>query len=234
MQKKGFDAASWNATYAGGGQLNRYPADGLVSLVFRLMAGRDRAAVNVLEVGCGAGNNAWFLAREGFCVTGVDGSPHCLDFARSRFAAENLRGDFVRKTFLELDQLDGPFDLIVDREALAHNQWDDLVRIMPKIAALLHPDGYFVSFFFASDHPDKRFMARMEQGATWFDPSAPVFGGAQWVTLPDETQLRQLFNPFRIVDLYKRTLTPYIRTNEPYVGDSEWIVVCGKKEEERS
>ncbi len=230
MSEKGFDGTSWNATYAGGGQLNRYPADGVVSFMYQLMAGRDRAATKVLEVGCGAGNNAWFLAREGFCVTGVDGSPHCLEYARKRFAEEKLCGTFLQKTFLELDQVPGgPFDLILDREALAHNQWDDLVRIMPKIAGLLRPGGYFVSFFFASDHPDKRFMGRVEQDATCFDPTAPVFGGAAWVTLLDEAHLRELFSPFNIVDLYKRTLEPYIRKGEPYVGDSEWIIVCTAK-----
>ena len=228
MQEKGFDSTSWNSTYAAGGQLNRYPADGLVSLVYRLMSGRERRTSSVLEIGCGAGNNAWFLAREGFRVTAVDGSPHCLDFARKRFAAEGLNADFRQMTFLEIDQLNGPFDLVLDREALAHNQWDDLVRIMPKIAGLMADDGYFVSFFFASDHPDKRFMARVENEVTWFDPTAPVFGGAQWVTLLDEAHLRSLFSPFTMVDLYKRTLEPCMRAHEPYAGDSEWIVICKK------
>ena len=228
MPDKGFDRKNWDATYAGGGQLNRYPADGVVSMVYRLMAGRDRAKTKILEIGCGAGNNAWFLAREGFDVTAVDGSALCLDYARARFASEGLTGTFLQKTFLELDQLSGPYDLILDRGALVCSQWEDLLAVMPHIARLMHPESYFLSFFFTADHPDKCHMSRCEHGATWFDPTAPVFGGSNWITLLDEEHLRTLFSPFTIVDLYKRTLEACMRKDEPYLGDSDWIVVCKK------
>ncbi len=224
----GFDT-NWNAAYSAGRQLNRYPADGLVSFAHHLLGGRNRAETRILEIGCGAGNNLWFFAREGFEVTGVDGSPHCLDFARARFEAEGLRGRFEQCSFLELDTLDGPFDLILDREALAHNTWEDLERIMPAVARLLHPQGHLLSFFFACDHPDKEYMSECS-GPTWSGPTAEVFGGARWVTLPDEGELRALFAPFEIIDLYKRTLRSLLR-QEPFTGNSEWIVIARGRED---
>ena len=224
----GFDDASWNGTYAAGNQLNRYPADGLVSLAYRLLGGRDRATTPILEVGCGAGNNAWFFAREGFPVTAVDGSTHCLEYAKARFDAEGLQADFRQMTFLELGTLSGPYALIRDREALAHNHWKDLTHILPMIAGLMDENSYFVSFFFAADHPDKCHMGRCDDELTWLDPQEPVFGNARWVTLPDEAQLRELFAPFTIVDLYKKTLESSVH-DAPYTGDSEWIVICKKK-----
>ena len=228
QQSHGFDHATWDATYAGGGQINRYPADGVVSLVHKLMRGRDRAKTKVLEIGCGAGNNAWFFAREGFAVTAVDGSDFCLEYARKRFAQDGLSGDFRQLGFLDLDKLDGVYDLILDRQALSSNHWDDLVRIMPKISRLMHDDSIFLSFIFTADHPDKKYMGRCERGATWLEPQAPVFGGVRWITLLDEAHLKELYAPFALVDLYKRTLDSCMR-DEPYLGDSEWIVICKKK-----
>ena len=227
-QSRGFDHATWDATYAEGGQLNRYPGDGVVSLVYRLMRGKDRAATKVLEIGCGAGNNAWFFAREGFNITAVDGSDVCLDYARRRFARDGLTGLFMQLGFLDLDKLEGPYDLILDRQALSSNHWDDLVRIMPKISNLMHEDSIFLSFIFTADHPDKKYMGRCERDATWLEPQGPVFGGVRWITLLDEAHLRELYAPFVIVDLYKRDLVSLVR-DEPYLGDSEWIVICKKK-----
>ncbi len=223
----GFDA-NWDEAYARGEQMNRYPADAVVSLSFKLLRGRDRAKTRVLELGCGAGNNAWFYAREGFDVTAVDGSEHCLDFARKRFAEEGLKGEFLKMDFLKLDTLPGPYDFILDRSALYANHWEDLTRIMPQVGRLLSPDGYFLSFIFTTEHPDKQYMGRCECGATWLDPCEDVFGGASRVTMLDEEHLRELYAPFTVVDLYKRTLTPMMR-DEPFCGDSEWIVVCRAK-----
>ena len=222
----GFDA-SWDVVYSAGKQLNRYPADGVVSFAHHLLSGRECAQTAILEIGCGAGNNLWFFAREGFNVVGTDGSEHCLDYARRRFAGEGLRGSFHLLPFLELDRLDGDFDLVLDREALAHNSWEDLKHIIPMIAGLLRPDGYFLSFFFAADHPDREYMTEND-GPTMCKPRAQVFGGARRVSLPNEEELRELFSPFHFIDLYKRELRSLIR-KEPFTGNSEWIAVCRKR-----
>ena len=80
--------------YGQGRQLGRYPYDAVVSFVFRYAPrDRERSAVRILEIGCGAGNNLWFAAREGFSVTGIDGSATAIDYARKRFAEEGLSGD---------------------------------------------------------------------------------------------------------------------------------------------
>ena len=58
----------WEKTiYASGKQLNLYPYDSVVSFIFRSYPRqKPRHQVHVLEIGCGAGNNLWFISREGF------------------------------------------------------------------------------------------------------------------------------------------------------------------------
>jgi len=52
----------------------KYPGESLIKFVARNFYKNDRKRVSLLEIGCGPGANIWFMAREGFNVTGIDGS----------------------------------------------------------------------------------------------------------------------------------------------------------------
>jgi hypothetical protein len=56
----------WEELRAQGRNICHYPFDVVVSFLFRWgTKSRPRSKTKVLEVGCGAGNNLWFAAREG-------------------------------------------------------------------------------------------------------------------------------------------------------------------------
>ena len=63
---------SWDPTWEDifrNRQWGRYPPEELVRFTARrYFQALDRKAVSMLEIGCGAGANIWFLAREGFDV----------------------------------------------------------------------------------------------------------------------------------------------------------------------
>jgi len=87
--------------YSQGHHLNRYPFDAVVSFLFRYRPrDKPREQTDVLEIGCGAGNNLWFAAREGFRVAGIDGSESAISFAQKRFESEKLSGDLRVGNFL--------------------------------------------------------------------------------------------------------------------------------------
>ena len=72
--------------YSHGQQLNRYPFDSVVSFVYGFCPKQKSPEdTDVVEIGCGAGNNLWFAAREGFSVSGVDASPSAIHFAKTFF-----------------------------------------------------------------------------------------------------------------------------------------------------
>jgi len=73
----------------------------------------------VLDIGCGLGDNSIFLASRGLPVTGVDGSPTALEKARSRAAAKGVDVDFQLGDATKLEGLENRFDTVID-SALYH------------------------------------------------------------------------------------------------------------------
>jgi SAM-dependent methyltransferase len=73
----------------------------------------------VLDIGCGLGDNAIFLASRGHSVTGLDGSAAALEQARSRAAAAGVTVTFAVADATNLTGYDGRFDTVID-SALYH------------------------------------------------------------------------------------------------------------------
>ena len=72
---------------------------------------REKGSKTILDVGCGAGRNAVFLAKEGFYVVGVDISLTALKLALERADSDGVRNCiFVLHDFLELPFPDTHFD----------------------------------------------------------------------------------------------------------------------------
>ncbi|WP_278262290.1 class I SAM-dependent methyltransferase [Nocardia sp. AG03] len=74
---------------------------------------------DVLDLGCGTGDNAVALAAHGSRVLGVDVAEPALDIARGKAAEAGLDIEFALADALRLDRLDRRFDTALD-SALFH------------------------------------------------------------------------------------------------------------------
>lgn len=95
----------------------------------------------VLDVGCGLGGNAFWLAREfGARVDGIDLSTNMVAMARERMAAHGLGG---RVTIEHADALEleaeGVYDLVHAREVFLHVHDKD--RLFANLHRALRPGG---------------------------------------------------------------------------------------------
>ena len=97
---------------------------------------------NVLEVSCGHGGGASYLARaqKPATYTGLDLNPTGIKFCKNRHQIHGL--DFVRGDALNLPFPDESFDAVINIEA--SHCYPDLPRFLAQVARVLRPGGYFL------------------------------------------------------------------------------------------
>ena len=106
----------------------------------------------VLELGCGTGTNAIWLAQQGFTVTAIDLSQTAIEQARAKGGAEGCT--FVLADFFD-DPLPGTdFDFVFDLGCL-HGFSDPEHRDMlaKRIAQCLTEGGYWLNISSSLDGP---------------------------------------------------------------------------------
>jgi SAM-dependent methyltransferase len=143
----------WEQLYGEGKYLNRYPFDAVVSFIFRFRPReKSRHDITILEVGCGAGNNLWFAAREGFQVIGIDGSFQALLYAQQRFAEDDLEGQFAVADFTRLPFEAKVFDLVIDRGALTCCGKAAVQQAVTEVWRVLKANGHFLCNPYSDRH----------------------------------------------------------------------------------
>ena len=163
---EGFDPRWESAVYGAGRQLNLYPHTAVVTFIMRHFAqAPERARIRILEVGCGAGNNIWFLAREGFAAAGIDGSKTAIDFARARLARDGLEAEMVTGDFQTLSWPNNYFDCVIDRGAITCNRRAVIERTLDEVRRVLKPDGQFLSMIYGTGHPGRLYGVPLGDGS---------------------------------------------------------------------
>jgi SAM-dependent methyltransferase len=81
----------------------------------RVLAEDEIAPCRCIELGCGTGTNAVWLAQQGFDVTAVDISPLAIDRARGRAAAARVAVRWLVADVLDPPNLGAPYRFFFDR-----------------------------------------------------------------------------------------------------------------------
>lgn len=132
----------WDHIYASGEYRNHwdyaYPSQELVALVASIAFPPDACA---LDVGCGAGREAVFLAEYGFRAVGVDLSREALRIAAKRAQEAGVEVDWREGNALRLPVEDQTVDLINDRGCFHLIPEEDRSRYAAEAARVLKPGG---------------------------------------------------------------------------------------------
>lgn len=99
----------------------------------------------VLEVGCGTGPGACFLAQRGFRVHGIDIIPAAIEIARRLSADRGLDIHYEVLDICDLPHAGKPYHIILDSYCLQGIVTDDdRQRVFSNVRARLHPEGYYL------------------------------------------------------------------------------------------
>ena len=177
------------------------PPEALVSLV---ETGKVRPS-RAVDLGCGAGSYAIWLARQGFEVTGVDSSPAAVGIAREKAAKARVSCRFVVSDLLgDLHEIGERFDFGYDWELLHHIMPGDRETYARNVASLLNPGATYFSVCFSEEDP--QFGGRGKIRET-------TIGTVLYFS--SEAEIRDLFSPyFAILEL--GTITVAAKFGSPH------------------
>jgi SAM-dependent methyltransferase len=179
----------WDHLYRDGKQRSVWPWSDVVSYVHRHAAPKDGFG-RVLEIGCGAGANISFFLKLGVDYSAIEGSPSAVVALCEAFP--ELRHRIAVGNFCEAIPFAGPFDLVVDRAALTHNDTAAIRDALHLISEALRPGGKLIGIdWFSADHSDAG-RGRLVDAHTRTDIPSGQFAGVGTVHFADRSHLVDL------------------------------------------
>ncbi len=121
------------------------PARALVQLLRK----KGVRAGKALDVCCGAGTNAAYLAKKGFQVTGIDISRKAVEYAAENCERRKLKCRFIVGNVLKLPFARNTFDLVFDRGCYHHMPQSGKPRFAGLIAKVLKKGGIYLLLCFS-------------------------------------------------------------------------------------
>jgi len=161
------------------------PPDMLVELV---ESGKVRPC-RTIDLGCGAGNYAIYLAAHGFDVTGIDSSPAAIKIATEKAQRQNVRCRFIVADLIgDLHEVQERFDFAYDWEFLHHIFPDDRKTYVNNVSKILNRGALYLSVSFSETDP--------QFGGSGKFRTTPI---GTTLYFSSESELRELFSPFFVI-----------------------------------
>lgn len=131
---------SWDAVYAPDAAAPPWDI-GRPQPAFVRLADRGLLSGQLLDSGCGTGENTLLAAAHGAEAMGVDISPQAIARARDKAAERGLTARFEAADALRLGQLGMTFDTIIDSGVFHIFDDADRARYVASVAGVLRPGG---------------------------------------------------------------------------------------------
>ena len=126
------DRIKWDQRYTEDSYRKNNPVTLLEDWLPRMPVGK------ALDVACGAGRNALFMAQAGYRVDAIDISAEGLKKARLRAADQGLEVNWIEHDLDQAFSFDGDYDLIVV-------MWYVNLELIARLCACLAPGGHLLS-----------------------------------------------------------------------------------------
>jgi SAM-dependent methyltransferase len=109
------------------------------------LVGNGRIAPGrAIDLGCGSGANAIFLAQHGFDVTGVDFASEAIEKAKRSADEAGVSVRFMVDDLTNLRTVEGPFDFLVDYGSMDDLSAKDRDLYRQNVLPLTHPGSHYL------------------------------------------------------------------------------------------
>jgi len=223
--------------YSQNKQVNRYPYGEFVSIFFNSLKflTKEKKDIKILELGCGTGNNIKFMSELGYKVYGIDGSKSACKIGNDFLLENNLQANIQQSKFSELPFKDNEFDMILDREAMycdtfqnIKNNWEEANRVLKK-------GGVVISFMYTNNNEfckkaniEKNIAEKIEYN-TFKNFTCGNFKDTGTVHFTEYEELFKFFNFLDIKLINKHTNNTVFSDNTIEFTYEEWILIGVKK-----
>lgn len=160
------------------------PSDGLIECLKEFGIGPCKA----IDVGCGQGRNALWLASKGFEVVAVDNSPGAIGSLKNAAKAQGLQIDARVADIRSFDFGTRQFELVVILTTLNHLESEYIPDCCKRIIKSLTPNGVIYCVSFTTEDPGFKGNSRQ---------SSECSGTVKYYFLPGE--LKQLFSDLEVM-----------------------------------
>ncbi len=145
----------------------RYPHEQVVRWAFRYLDAPDRSKVKILDLGCGAGRHALFIASEGIDVAGCDISKRAIAYLDNVARERGLRVDTHCCPAHDLSRYaDESFDAVLSVGVLYYLSSENLQQSIDEIRRILKPGGQIFCVI-RTDQDSRREQATKVGVNTW-------------------------------------------------------------------
>lgn len=135
----------WDKTYRAKGitQTGVLPTVELTRQIFK-----QKSCSNVLDLGCGTGRHALYLAQDDLNVYGVDKSPHAIKILMEKVKKENVRNVFLSVADMHtLPYKTRVFDGVMCVWSTGHGYRKDVVKSLDEMCGVMKADGVLLADF---------------------------------------------------------------------------------------
>lgn len=109
---------------------------------------------NVLDAGCGTGENTLHIASLGLRVLGIDVAETALAIARQKARERGLDAEFAEADALHLERLARTFDTVLDCGLFHSFDRDERAQYATSLASVTERDGALYVLCFSDEGPD--------------------------------------------------------------------------------
>ncbi len=205
------------------------PSSAVVWFTDYLQQKKTHLLNKIIDIGCGKGRNAVYLAQQGFEVWAVDYIPEALAEVQRKAKDLYLEKD-IHTQEMAIDQAwpfsDNFFGVAIDCfSSIDVETKKGREAYQKEMLRTLKPGGYaFVAVVSADDELESE-MIRQKPGP---EPNSTYWEGTNKFQKDyDEAELREFYKDFEVVEV-KKVTKPAFKLGKKYMATNFWVVLRKK------